>query len=349
MRAFTIMLALAAALLAGCSPTGYEGPRSDHFDGRHFSGPGGERGKNFFSWVWMKLTSLADEVEAWPDRVENRFADKPPQRIAGDELRISHVGHATFLIQTAGLNILTDPFYAERASPFSWLGPKRSAPPGIAWEDLPPIDVVLISHGHYDHLDQATLARLWARFKPRIVAPLGHTATIRDGDESIRVEEIDWGRPVAAGAVRITLEPMQHWSARGIFGRNRALWGAYVIEAPGGPVYFLADSGYGDGAFIRAVRAKYGPLRLALLPIGAYLPRDFMAFAHMNPEEAVQAHLDLDGPPSLAHQHEVVDMADEGYAQPRAELERALAARNVPPGRFVAPFVGQHFFFPKLP
>ena len=195
---------------------------------------------------------------------------------------------------------------------------------------------------------EATLARLWQRFKPRIVAPLGHTATIRDGDDSIAVEELDWGKAVVAGPVRITLEPMQHWTARGLFDRNRALWGAYMIEAPGGPVYFLADSGYGDGAFIRDARAKYGPLRLALIPIGAYLPRDFMAFAHMNPAEAVQAHLDLGHPPSLAHQHEVVDMADEAYDQPRAELEAALKARGLTQDRFVAPQVGQSFVYPAL-
>ena len=348
-RLFALTLVLAGALLAGCAPGGYDGPPSDHFDGKRFFGPGTDPNNSFFDFLWMNLTKPADSAGPWPDWVENRFNDRPPERVAGPELRISYVGHATFLIQTAGLNILTDPHYGPRASPSGWFGPKRVAAPGIAWDRLPPIDIVLISHGHYDHLDQATLARLWQRFKPRIVAPLGHTATIRDGDASIAVEELDWGKAIVAGPVRITLEPMQHWTARGLFDRNRALWGAYAIEAPGGPVYFLADSGYGDGAFIRNVRAKYGPLRLALVPIGAYLPRGFMAFAHMNPAESVQAHLDLGGPPTLAHQHEVFDMADEGYDQPRSDLGVALKARGLPDDRFVAPRVGQSFVYPALP
>lgn len=341
----TASLLAALLLTSACSPAGHEGPKTAHFDGRTFTGPGGAPKNDLFDYLWMNITKPSDSVGAWPEHVVNQFDDVPPARIDGDALRVTYVGHATFLIQTQGLNILTDPIYSERASLVSWAGPKRVAAPGVRWENLPPIDLVLVSHGHFDHLDQATLARLWARFKPRIIAPLGHTQTIQDGDTNLRVEEVDWGQPIQAGALQITLEPMQHWSARGAFDRNRALWGAYAIEGQGGPVYFLADSGY-EAGFVKAAREKYGTPRLALIPIGAYLPRDFMAYAHMDPAEAVRVHQELGGPATLAHQHEVFDMADEAYDQPRSDLATAATAAGLPADRFVAPKVGQSFTFP---
>ena len=169
-------------------------------------------------------------------------------------MRLSFVGHASWLIQTAGLNILVDPVWSERASPFTWAGPKRHNDPGIAFEALPKIDIVLVSHGHYDHLDIATLSKLSAKFSPRVITPLGNDVTMRAADSAIRAEAFDWQDRVELGnGVAVTLVPTRHWSARGLFDRNKALWASFVLETPAGKIYIVCDSGYGDGRHFRRV------------------------------------------------------------------------------------------------
>ena len=227
----------------------------------------------------------------WPPVLPSPFPlDRPPARIDGNATRVSFVGHATFLIQSGGLNLLTDPVWSERASPLSFLGPRRRNPPGVAFDDLPRIDVVLLSHCHYDHMDLATLSRLWERHQPLIVTPLGNDAIIRNGHRSIEVTPADWGDTIPLGdAGCVTLVPAHHWSARGFGDRNRALWSGFVIEGPGNcRIYFAGDTGFGEGRPFRYVVEHHGPPDLALLPIGAYEPRWFMGPQHMNPEDAVR-------------------------------------------------------------
>ena len=172
----------------------------------------------------------------------------------------------------------------------SFAGPKRVNAPGIAFEALPPIDVVLVSHWHYDHLDVETLSRLAAAHRPRVVTPLGNDTIMHDHDAAIRAEAYDWhDRVELAAASRVTMVPTRHWSARGLIDRNKALWASFVIDTPAGRIYHVTDSGYGDGQHFRDARDRYGPFRLAILPIGAYEPRWFMRDQHMNPAEAVQA------------------------------------------------------------
>src|SRR5262249_22078688 len=189
----------------------------------------------------------------WP------HADHPPVRIEGSAWRLAYVGHASWLVQTAGANLLIDPVWSARASPFRSLGPKRVNDPGIAFGDLPAIDAVLVSHGHYDHLDLATLARLAAAHRPRVITPLGNDAIMRAHDPLIAAQGCDWGERVEIGAVAVTLVPAQHWSARNLSDRNMALWASFVIEAGGERAYVVSDSGYGDGFYFRQARERHGP------------------------------------------------------------------------------------------
>ncbi len=257
-------------------------------------------------------------------------------------MRLSYVGHASWLIQVAGLNILIDPIWSARASPLSWAGPKRVNDPGIAFDALPPIDVALVSHGHYDHLDIATLSRLAAKFSPRVITPLGNDVTMRSADSAIRAEAFDWHDRVELGSgIAVTMVPTRHWSARGLFDRNKALWASFVLETPAGKIYIVCDSGYGDGQHFRRVAQAHGPLRLALLPIGAYEPRWFMKDQHMNPSDAVKALADCGAEQALAHHYGTFQLTDEAIDAPVVALHAALDEAKIPHERFVALKPGQ--------
>ncbi|GFZ82148.1 membrane protein [Rickettsiales bacterium] len=324
----------------------YSGPVSNHFDGKRFFDPNSpnQAGCAFSAILRWRLTS---RPKPWPKKLENQLMDIPPARVEGGELRISFVGHATMLIQTAGLNILTDPLWSERASPFSWMGPKRVISPGIDFENLPKIDLVLISHNHYDHLDIPTIRRLWKEHKPKIIVPLGNDAVIRSYDKQIQVKCYDWEDQISiTDGVTLSLEPMQHWSARGIFDKNKALWAAYVLDTPGGKIYFAGDTGYGEGEYFRQIQKKHGRFRLAILPIGAYEPRWFMQKVHISPKEAVLAYQDLNASFAVAHHFGTFQLADDGYDDPIINLKRALADQEITADRFLTMKVGEHFFVP---
>ncbi|HEY4773582.1 MAG TPA: MBL fold metallo-hydrolase [Xanthobacteraceae bacterium] len=312
----------------------YDGPVSDHFDGARFVDAHGVRPKRLGEVLrWYGSNDRA----SWPGRVANSLVDHPPSRVQGDLWRISFIGHASLLIQAAGLNILIDPIWSERASPVGFYGPRRVNDPGIAFDALPPIDAVLVSHNHYDHLDLATLSRLARTHNPRVVTPLGNDALMRSHDAAIRAEAHDWDDRVAlAPGLAVTLAPMHHWSARGLHDRNWALWAAFVIETPAGRIYHVADSGYGEGRHFRAARARYGPFRLAILPIGAYEPGWFMRDQHMNPQEAVQAFFDCGAERALGHHCGTFHLADEPIDAPVAALAAARAAAGLAPDDFRA-------------
>jgi L-ascorbate metabolism protein UlaG (beta-lactamase superfamily) len=326
--------------------TTYTGPVSDHFDGTHFFDPDGSPPKKL-SEVLRWQVSDRGLRQKWPVWAPSPFADTPPPRVEGDTVRFSFVGHASWLIQTAGLNILVDPVWSERVSPFSWAGPKRHNAPGIAFDKLPEIDIVLVSHGHYDHLDLATLSRLAAKFSPRVITPLGNDLTMKAADAAIKAEAFDWHDRVELGQVKlgkgvaVTLVPTRHWSARGMFDRNKALWASFVLETPAGKLYIVCDSGYGDGTHFRRVRDAHGPLRLAILPIGAYEPRWFMRDQHMNPSDAVKALADCGAQQALAHHHGTFQLTDEAIDAPAEALGVALDEAKIPRERFVALKPGQ--------
>jgi L-ascorbate metabolism protein UlaG (beta-lactamase superfamily) len=351
-RVFAGTTTLAAAALGAAGVRAkaaryYDGPVSDHFDGLRFRDPDGAPPKGFGDLLrWWGSRSGAD----WPAVAPSPYRDEPPARVDGDTWRISYVGHASVLLQTAGLNMLLDPVWSERASPVAFAGPKRVNDPGIDFDKLPPIDVVLVSHNHYDHLDAATLSRLAAAHRPRIVTPLGNDTIMREHDAAIAAEAHDWGDRVDLGnGVTVTLVPARHWSARGMLDRNKALWAAFVIETPAGRIFYVGDSGYGDGRHFRAVRERHGPVRLAILPIGAYEPRWFMRDQHMNPEEAVRAFLDCGAECALAHHHGTFRLTDEAIDAPVEALGAALAAAEIPAERFRALRPGQVWELPAPP
>ena len=312
----------------------YQGPISDHFDGERFFNPlrsPPRSRRDLLRWRFERRASRAK----WPRWAPSPYADRPPQRVHGAALRVSYIGHASFLVQTGGLNLLLDPVWSKRASPFRWIGPKRVNDPGIAFADLPPIDAVLVSHGHYDHLDVATLARLAAAHRPRVITPLGNDAIMRKRAPAIAAEAHDWGNRVElAPTVAVMLVPTQHWSARNLSDRNESLWASFVIGTPRGRIYFVADSGYGEGRNFHLTRERHGPLRLAILPIGAYEPRWFMRDQHMNPAESVQAFIDCGAELALAHHYGTFQLTDEAIDAPPTALAAALQTAGISAERF---------------
>jgi L-ascorbate metabolism protein UlaG (beta-lactamase superfamily) len=314
----------------------YTGPVSDHFDGERFFDPHGAppRGRRDLL-RWMADRYGRGTRAKWPAWAPSPYADRPPARVEGAGWRVSYVGHASWLVQTAGLNILLDPVWSERASPLKFAGPKRVNDPGIAFADLPPIDVVLVSHAHYDHLDVATLSQLAKTHRPRVITPLGNDTIMRSHDPAIAAEAHDWNDRADIGAgVAVTLVAARHWSARSLSDRNMSLWASFVIEAPGGKIYFVADSSYGDGRTFREAGERHGPFKLALLPIGAYEPRWFMSDQHVNPAESVQAFIDCGAETALGHHYGTFQLTDEAIDAPLHALADALKVAGISPERF---------------
>jgi L-ascorbate metabolism protein UlaG (beta-lactamase superfamily) len=305
---------------------------SPHSDGQRFFNPSGANGQP----LWKVPRMLLTRRQRWPAEVPvHRHRPAPLQ--GKDDVIVTFVGHATFLIQAQGGTVLTDPIYSPRASPVSFAGPRRVREPGVAFDDLPPISVVLVSHNHYDHCDIPTLRALDQRFGPLFVAPLGNARLLRSAGIR-RVEELDWWQELPAASLGIRLTPAQHFSARGPLDRDRALWGGFLVEAGKHRLFFAGDSGY--ASHFHEIRERCGPIELALLPIGAYEPRWFMKDVHMDPAEAVQAHLDLQARQSVAMHFGTFQLTPEGIDEPLAGLRTALRAAGVPEARFGALEVG---------
>ena len=284
----------------------------------------------------------------WPRWVESRPGPPPSKRVAGASLRATVVNHATVLLQGGGFNVLCDPHWGPRCSPVSWAGPKRVRAPGLRFEDLPPIHAVLVSHDHYDHLDRPTLKRLGAAFpKARLLTGLGVGRAIPKEWDG-RVTELDWWQAAeAAPGLKITYVPGRHFSARGPFDRWASRWGGFVAGFPGGPVYFAGDTGYGK--HFKMIRRRFGAMRLAALPIGAYEPRWFMRHHHMNPADSVRAFKDLGAAFGLGMHYGTFQLADEDYGAPLLDLASALKVARIAPARFRALEFGRGWAIPKGP
>lgn len=319
----------------------YSGPLSDHFDGLRFFNPGHPTTDRSLKelWRWRSAKAAAE----WPVKVD--VIPAVPD-LHTDHLRITMVGHVTLLIQVRGLNILTDPVWSERASPLSFAGPKRVTAPGIKLADLPSIDVVLVSHSHYDHMDAATLKRLEATHHPLFITPLGNDVLLRKFIPHARIETGDWGsRHAISSTAAVTITKAHHWSSRTLSDRRMALWGGFIIESENGSVWFAGDTGYGDGEIFREMKTLYGSPDVALIPIGAYAPRWFMESQHVDPVQAVQIFNDIGSAHALGIHWGTFQLTDEAREAPKEELLEELERVRIPKERFVAAEPGQIFDF----
>jgi len=343
---FSLALAGCLSLPAGDMKPGNTHQFSGHFDGTRYFNPDTHQsspstpvqgpGRRRSAWIWHLISSTG--WPEWPDAKDSSPGPAPDAGVSEGTIRVIPIGHATFLIQMDGLNILTDPIWSDRSSPLSWVGPKRHKKPGIRFEDLPPIDVVLVSHDHYDHLDLPTLKRLAKKGTPRSIVPLGCLNLVR-GTGISKVEEFDWWQSTSLSPnVTVTLVPAQHFSQRTFWDRNQTLWGGFVISGPSGNVYFAGDTGY--GSHFKEIARRFSPIKVAILPIAPFQPQQSNEprrnGLHVGPVEAVQAHMDLNAQASIAGHFQVFQLGSDGFDDAVNGLSAALKERNLRPHAFVA-------------
>lgn len=319
----------------------HQGPVSDHFDGERFRNlaPDDQPQGSFLQWMATRRQG------PWPEWLDGTPAPPPPERVGPGELRVTFVNHATVLIQFDGMNVLTDPIWSDRTSPVAWAGPRRRRPPGLRFEDLPPLDAVLVSHNHYDHLDVPTLRRIVAAHDTRVFVPLGNDLFLAE-HEIGPAQPLDWweARELPSG-LRIHAVPARHFSSRGTADRNANLWGGFVLESRGGDaVYFAGDTGW--GRHFEQIAARFPSIRLAILPIGAFLPRWFMSPVHIGPEDAIRAHQTLGARASMVMHFGTFPLGDDGMTEAPDLLARLLD--EIPAGErpmiWIPPFAGVRTF-----
>jgi L-ascorbate metabolism protein UlaG (beta-lactamase superfamily) len=314
-------------------------PISDHYDGKLFFNPepthrgDGRRRGGFFAFLRARWRNRAVWA-TWPERVEN--ASYPPP---GPAPAVTFIGHSSFLLRLPGLTLLTDPVFSRRCSPSQWVGPKRVRDPGLRLDELPQIDLILLSHNHYDHMDVLALRRIRRRFPgAAIVTTLGNAAFLaRKGLPG--AVELDWWQNTTLGETTITATPARHFAARTLWDRNETLWAGFWLEHRGAKLYFAGDTGYTK--FFAEIRMRLGSPDLALLPIGAYEPRSFMSPVHMNPEDAAMAFQDLQARRAVGMHYCTFQLTAEEIDAPQRELAAALHAAGIERERFRALDIGE--------
>jgi len=297
--------------------------------------------KTIFHYLAMKLfgnTKWADHFTHAEDVPIVKLNLKSIQSYS-DNLRVNWLGHSTFLLQWQDLNILTDPIFANRASPISFAGPLRYVPHVIDYKDLPPIHYVIISHNHYDHLDKTAIHQLGNN--PIYMVPLGlKTWFLKNGIRSDRIKELDWWDTVSFPNAVFKALPSQHWSARGLFDRRKTLWASWRINLKGTSVWFAGDTGYNNKQF-REMGNKLGPVDLALIPIGGYKPRSFMRPYHVDPYEALKIHQDIQARQSIGMHWGTFPLTAEGPVDPVLELAKQRKKLNISRSEFMSIAIGE--------
>ncbi len=323
--------------ILGCSAVNEKTNFTAPFNGKTFDNLQPFEVKSFWDVIKWRMTSKRSE---WPLNVENEAQDLPAPLVESSSPTFLMINHATILIQVDGLNFLTDPIYSERSSPVSFAGPKRVRKPALDFDKLPPIHAVVISHNHYDHLDLPTLLKLEEKFSPTFYVGLKNTELLKSAGIK-KVIEMDWWQKIQLNDVHLSFVPAQHWSARGLFDRYETLWGGFFIEGSSHKIYFAGDTGYGD--FFKQIKERLGAPDLSFLPIGAYEPRWFMKGAHMNPEDAVMAHMDLESKFSVGMHFGAFQLTDEAITDPVTDLKKAQEKLK-PNHPFLAPIFGKLYY-----
>jgi L-ascorbate metabolism protein UlaG (beta-lactamase superfamily) len=333
--AVVLLTVIGVGILFGISRNApaYSGPISDHFDGTVFRNPEPVSHASIWKGLRYFFTTSPGPWDVWR---ENPPASEIRER--SRELRVTFINHATTLLQIDSLNILTDPTYSLRASPLAWIGPTRKHAPGIPLEELPPIDLVILSHNHYDHTDLPTLDSLATRYDPQFIVGLGCGDLLKEIGIT-RIQELDWGASAQFGSISITGEQCRHFSGRGWSDRQKTLWMSYVIAGASSTVYFAGDTGYGS-QFTSAGK-RYGGFDLAMLPIGAYNPRWFMQTLHLNPEEAVMAHKELRARNSMGIHFGTFKLSEESQDDPIKDLATVKRERGIDEADFRTLYPGE--------
>lgn len=330
----------------------YRGATSDHFGGEYFFNPSGDDDRIHVTkpadrvrFMWRQVFG-DDTRPVWPKHVDVAKG-KPPATVSDGAMLATWIGHASVLVQADGVNILTDPVWSDRAGPYG-IGPRRVAAPGVDLEDLPKIDVVVISHNHYDHMDLATLKKLWARDKPMIVTSLGNDAVL--GTAGLPARALDWGNRVELRpGVWVQVTRNHHWSSRWFKDRNRALWSSFVVGLPSGNFFFAGDTGIGDGKW-PAEAASLGTIRFAAIPIGAFrfVEGEMGIGSHIGPKDAIRVWDSLGRPPSLPMHWGTFRLSREAYRTPPDLLAAMFSCAGAPATNFAEQAIGVSFAVPPL-
>ena len=334
---FSIVLFILLVVIIGylLSSKPYKGPITDHFDGTKFKNLSG-RPANGFKDVSKYVSKREPDKWSYVRDTEATTRQVPP----AEEGRIQYtfINHSTFLIQVDGINILTDPIWSKRCSPVQFAGPTRMRPPGIAFENLPDIDLVLLTHNHYDHLDKLTVKRLIRKHNPSFIVPLGLVPLIKKYG-SQKVEALDWWQETVFKELVIKATPANHFSSRGLFDRDKTLWAGYIIEGQSKKLYYAGDSGYSD--IFKEIGKREGSFDLSFIPIGAYLPKWFMSPIHISPDQSIQVHRDVKSKKSVAMHFGTFPLADDNPQRSKSELVKYRMQAGIAPEDFLIPKEGK--------